>query len=282
MATGELDLSIVVSWRDRGELDRALPSMQACAAAHRGEVVVVNFGGDPRWLKAQIGDRPDVRVVEVDNQPYFNKPKAQNLGARHGRGRFLFFCDCDILLDVATFGDLLDAVRSTSGTFGTFARVKETELNSRGARFISSFGYELRLKTADNRSVQIVDHEEDAQDGGRMAPGLLLVNRHSFEEIDGYNSQLDGWGWEDQDMICRLTLGAGLTRINRGHALHISHDDVARVQGYPAKNRWESRDRMFRRALANYDQANFRGTFLRDVEAMAAHVRDLPSPSAAL
>jgi glycosyltransferase involved in cell wall biosynthesis len=278
--SGAKRLSVIVSWRDRGELGRALPTIAACAAAHGGEVLVVCFGGDRRDLDAQIGSTPGAAVLEIGNQAYFNKPKAMNLGARHSRGRILFFCDCDILLDPVVFGELLHKVESTPDAFGTLAHVKETELNSRRARFIASFGYELRLKTADNRQVRIVDHEEDAETGLRMAPGLLLVRRESFEMVNGYNSQLDGWGWEDQDMICRLTLGAGLTRINYGRALHISHDDNARVQGLSAKDRWESRDRMFRRALANYDEANFQGTYAEDNHALGhAIARDAGSPA---
>jgi N-terminal domain of galactosyltransferase len=99
-----------------------------------------------------------------------------------------------------------------------------------------------------------VDNEEDAEKGTRQAPGLLLVRRSDFMRIEGYNGRLHGWGWEDQDMIARLTLGAGLRRIQRGVATHLSHGDTARIAHYPpVRDRWESRDRMFRQALSNYD-----------------------------
>ena len=50
----------------------------------------------------------------------------------------------------------------------------------------------------------------------------------------------------------------------RGTATHLSHDDLARVQAYPMSNRWESRDKMFRQALDNYDRADFHGTYEAD------------------
>jgi hypothetical protein len=265
-------LSIIVSWRDRLELRQALPGLRASAAETGGELLIVNLGGDPGLLRQQLEGHDDICVIEVEGQAHFNKPVAHNVGAHFSTGRCLFFCDCDILLDPTVIRELLAKVENTPSSFGTLAGVTETEQNARGARYIVSFGYELRLKTGNGRQVRILDHEEDAQDGTRMAPGLLLVPRSSFEEVNGYNSQLDGWGWEDQDMVCRLTLGAGLTRINQGRAIHISHDDVARVQAYPAKDRWESRDRMFRRALANYDQANFLGTYQDDVQTARARV----------
>jgi hypothetical protein len=70
-------------------------------------------------------------------------------------------------------------------------------------------------------------------------------------------------------MIARLTLGAGLHRITEGYAIHLSHDDDARTSHYPpGKDRWESRDRMFRQALDAYDRNDFAGTFTRDCSEM--------------
>ena len=70
-------------------------------------------------------------------------------------------------------------------------------------------------------------------------------------------------------MISRLTLGVGLERASYGHAIHLSHDDGARVSNYSNTDRWESRDKMFRQALANYDNADFQGTYEFDVKQFA-------------
>lgn len=259
-------LSLVVTWRDREELARALPSMLASAQSVQGELIVVNFGGDARRLEEQLKDAADrVRVVSGPPQRYFHKAVANNLGARFARHPLLFFCDCDIILPEGLVSSLVSRMQASPGHFATLAGVRETETNARGGRHVVSFGYQLDIKTADGRRLRIVDNEEDATDGTRQAPGLLFARRDDFLRVNGYNAQLHGWGWEDQDMICRLTLGAGLTRINEGHALHISHDDAGRIAAYPpVSSRWESRDRMFRTALANYDDANFQGSFSAD------------------
>lgn len=268
-------LSIIVSWRDRKELGTALPSLRAAARAVGGDVNIVNFSGDDDMLAPMLGEPgPDVRIVRVDQQQYFNKAAAQNIGAAHARHDILFFCDCDIVLGPDGVTDHVRRLAAGTAHFATLAGVRESETNSRGARHVVSFGYELRIRTADGRELRIVDNEEDGQDGTRQAPGLLLVRREDFLAIEGYNSDLHGWGWEDQDMISRLTLGRGLQRINEGHALHLSHDDHARIAHYPqVASRWESRDRMFRKALSNYDDANFQGSYRRDVERLGAHVR---------
>lgn len=265
-------LSIVVPWRDRQELARALPAMVAVVRATGGDLTVVNFGGKRPALRQQIaGWEGDLSVVEVADQRYFNKSLAQNLGAAASLHPHLFFCDCDVLLDCQALVDLVHRLRDTPGSFATLAGVRESESNARGARHVVCFGYELRIRTADGRQLHICDHEEDAANGARQAPGLLLVRRSDFLSIGGYNSRLHGWGWEDQDMIGRLTLGAGLSRIQEGIAVHLSHDDAARIAAYPpVKDRWESRDRMFRQALANYDAADFQGTYEADVRQVPA------------
>lgn len=268
-------LSIIVSWRDRDELGRALAGIRAAAHALNGDVTVVNFSGDAARLAPMLGaPGADLHVVTVDGQRYFNKAAAQNIGAAHARHPLLFFCDCDIVLDASVLVQLVERLTDGGAHFATLAGVRESETNARGARHVVSFGYELKIRTADGRELRIVDNEEDGNDGTRQAPGLLLVRRDDFLAVDGYNSDLHGWGWEDQDMIARLTLGRGLRRVNQGHALHLSHDDHARVAHYPlVSSRWESRDRMFRAALANYDDANFQGSYQRDCAQLRAVTR---------
>lgn len=260
-------LSLIVTWRDRNELVDALPSMIAAAKSVGGELVIVNYGGDSERLDVQLAGREtDCRVVSGPPLDYFHKAVANNLGAFFAREDMLFFCDCDIILPDGLVRSIAQRLAETPRHFATLAGVRETSTNARGGRHVVSFGYQLDIKTADGRRLQIVDNEEDAEEGTRQAPGLLIVRRQDFLEVEGYNGQLHGWGWEDQDMISRLVLGAGMTRLTEGYALHISHDDAGRIAAYPpVSSRWESRDRMFRTALANYDNANFLGSYSRDV-----------------
>jgi glycosyltransferase involved in cell wall biosynthesis len=270
-------VSIIVSWRDRKELSQALPELVSSAEITQGDLTLVNFGGDTNLLSTQLtGYEGRLRVVTVAAQQYFNKSCAHNLGIANTRNPFLFFCDCDIILNPPVILALMRRLQDEKGKFATLAGVRESSLNSRGGKHIACFGYELRMRTADGRSLRIVDNEEDAVDGTRQAPGLLMVRRPDILSINGYNSKLVGWGWEDQDMISRLTLGAGLERISEGTVVHISHDDQARVAYHPIADRWASRDRMFRQALANYDHANFRGTYQEDcLRLLHSQVEDI-------
>ena len=259
-------LGLIVSWRDRPELEQAIPTLIKCAKRYGGDVTIVNYGGNGNELLRMIAPSlAFIRVVEVAGVPWFNKARAQNIGAAHAPQPLLFFCDCDILVQDGALDDLVAAVRGDDQFFGTVAGVTETQLNARKAGNVVMFGYELKLRLSNGRSLRIVDNEEDAADGSRQAPGLLLARRSAFEQVGGYDGQLHGWGWEDQDMIARLTLAGGLSRVQLGHVQHISHDDDARIRNYPpVKDRWESRDKMFRQALSNYDRGEFLGTFRQD------------------
>ncbi len=261
-------LSVVVPWYNRNELKKALPSLVENVREVDGDITIVNFMGDSRWVEEQIADfANEVRVVTVTDHGRFNKARAQNIGAAATSKPVLFFCDCDIIFPKGTLRSLLNEIMDTPDSFGTLKGVVETDENSRQANNLVMFGYELKLKIKDGTSVQIIDNEEDVTDGTRQAPGLLMVRRDDFLKVNGYNAGLNGWGWEDQDMICRLSLYAKCKRITTGIAKHISHDDVARMQSYLGfLDRWQSRDAMFRLALANYDADKFLGTYLEDTK----------------
>jgi glycosyltransferase involved in cell wall biosynthesis len=262
-------ISIIIPWYNRIELKQSLPTLISCCEEIGGEVVIVNFGGNKDILQEQIESHEQkISIINVQNTQAFNKPIAQNIGAKYTKYPFLFFCDCDIFFETNVIKELLDKVTQQRNVFGTLLGIQETIINSRNAGNLELFGYHLRLRINDGTEVNIVDNEEDASQGTRQAPGILLVKRQDFEKIEGYNSALDGWGWEDQDMVCRLTLYAKLHRINHGMAFHISHDDESRMMGYNNyQNRWQSRDIMFRRALNNYDKNDFLGTYSHDINA---------------
>lgn len=171
-------LSIVVSWRNRVELAGALPSLVGSAIAVGGDLTIVNYGGSVSLLRDQVGSYVDeVRIVEVVGERYFNKGRAHNLCSHPPADAF--FCDCDIVLKPTVLCELVEQIAGSTGTFGTLAGVRESQRNSRNGKHVVCFGYELRIRTADNRELRIMDHEEDAEDGTRHAPGLLVVRSMS-------------------------------------------------------------------------------------------------------
>lgn len=230
-----------------------------------GEVIVANHGGDAEQLRALLGAHVDrVRIATIYSDDYFSKTCAMNVGGLLAQNDLLFFCDCDIILELGAAARLAAAVRDRSDAFATIRQVRESAPPGDKAGHITRFDYFLRLSTRAGRQVCIDNHAQDLPAGYRNAPGLLCVRRQHFIDIRGYNSRLVGWGWEDQDMICRLTLGLGLHRLHEGQATHITHTDTERTFAYEETDRWISRDRAFRRSLARYDEGDFLGTLDSD------------------
>ncbi len=255
-------ISIIIPWKNRDEIYRSIFSFIKVAETINAEIILVNYNGTLDHTKLPANNK--LRIITVDDCKHFNKASANNIGASFARHSLLFFCDCDILLSTDVIRRCAQLLKELN-TFVTIKHAQEEKLNSLESNHIQCFGYNMIIKTRDGRQAEIIDFEEDTSTGLRNAPGLLFVKADDFKAINGYSGFLQGWGWEDQDMICRLTLGLGLKRKQHGTLVHLSHDDQARIGEYPPiSNRWESRDRMFRTAISRYDQNQFHGTYTED------------------
>ena len=93
-------------------------------------------------------------------------------------------------------------------------------------------------------------------DGTRTGSGLIVVDREHFIEVQGFNSQLEGWGFEDYDLQIRLQLLLGLKRKTFGEAIHLSHRSAFRR---------ETNSRNEAACFSNYKQGLFHGTYADDV-----------------
>ncbi|WP_370981224.1 galactosyltransferase-related protein [Agaribacterium sp. ZY112] len=256
-------ISIIIAWKNRDELYRSIDSFINVVNVLKGEVILVNYCGQLDYERLPKHD--DLRIVEITGRDFFNKASANNIGSSYAKNNNLFFCDCDIVLELDAVQRCLELLVLPK-SFVTIKHVQEEKINAIDINHIQCFGYHMIIKTRDGQQVEIVDFEEDAATGIRNAPGLLFLTQDHMQKINGYSGFMQGWGWEDQDMICRLTLGLGLSRQQHGTLLHLSHDDHSRTKEYPeVSSRWESRDRMFRSALSRYDQNIFLGTLQEDL-----------------
>ena len=103
--------------------------------------------------------------------------------------------------------------------------------------------------------------------GTRSGVGLVLARREHFIGIQGLNSNLRGWGYEDFDFQIRLQLGLGLERVSLGRAQHVSHP--------PAPSAALSHSRNIATAWQNYSKGKLEGTFDSDVARLKDKVVEL-------
>ena len=273
-------LSIVIPWANRDELARTLAANAARVGGREVEFVVVDCGGDEGRCHAALRRAGvPVTLVEVPTE-VFNKSLALNLGVHVARFDKLLLLDADVILDAEGLEPALASV--SLETFVTLARVRESRPRpdpiAGGA--LSSLAHLVELVGVDGRRVLVETNRLhfDAG-GGRGGPGLVVLRREHFVAVDGMNSDLRGWGWEDVDLVARLQLSGTAERLARGSALHLSHGDELRSRA--GEERQASEHANFAVCVANYRLGHLSGTFGDDVETCAELIRSsrwTPSP----
>jgi hypothetical protein len=86
--------------------------------------------------------------------------------------------------------------------------------------------------------------------------------------VNGFNSQLVEWGWEDIDFLVRLRAAVGLRHESRGRAVHLGRADATANRDAMRA----SENANFMRCLVNYHAGCFEGTYVEDVVAWASRV----------
>jgi len=266
-----MKVSILIPWCNRPEIARSLPKNAEWLRTAQAEVIIVSSAGDVSRLQEMIRacNCPSLRLLHVEGVQHFNKPECLNIGAFFSRGDWLLTLDADIVLD-ADF--LKDAINMIEG-HDRFATVKE----------VVELGPDIRLHPSDPQGAVVkrtittqVEHENGRsasieysvdRHGTRSGVGLVLVKKKDFLAVQGLNSNLRGWGYEDFDFQVRLQLGLGLTRISLGKAQHVSHPSAPTAA--------VSHSRNIAIAWQNYSKGKLEGTFNNDIDRLKDNVVEL-------
>ncbi|SEL76513.1 N-terminal domain of galactosyltransferase [Stigmatella aurantiaca] len=217
-------LSIIIPWSGRPELDATLGRNRRFFAAHPFEVLVVNCGGDIRMFRRVLRAHrfPGLRGLEMRGTS-FNKSLALNLGASTARAGHLLFLDTDVVLRRDFLAESLALLGKRH--FVTVDRVFESHPPSKRRSRLRELAYLMRFVDQKGRIAQVETRRMNLRDGSRNGPGLVMMRRKHFEEINGMNAELSGWGWEDLDLLIRLQLALGLTQKRHGDVVHLTHGD---------------------------------------------------------
>ncbi len=280
-------LSVIIPWCNRNELRTSLAGNEHWMKSDRIEVNIVNCGGDATQLQEIFGNTPEIPYKQIDvPAPKFNKSLALNLGLFASSAPTIFVMDADIILNCLPLTDLLPLVGKE--TFLTFDRVRESESSSPWWKFpdpqvnnrndfIRSMKetHTLEFGWADGTTTQITSYRADICDNSRFGPGLLMADREHLVTIEGYNSDLRLWGWEDNDVELRLRHALSLKHAYFGEATHLTHGDETR--NLEGKSLQQSDFENFATVCKRYSQGNFLGTYSSDVSAWWPRTKRLPN-----
>ena len=259
-------LSILIPWYERDELQLTLATNAPVFRAHDAEILILNCGGSSARLRGLITASKLAGVRQLDLAVAgFNKSLALNAGLAHARADTVFILDADIVL----LGPL--AVETLDGhSFVTIESVHESApFEAKPAPSARSAFLELTF-----RGGVKIRHQLSVRDGlgnMRAGPGLLLAKKADLLHIHGYNSDLDSWGWEDDDVLVRLQYALGRRRVQSGAALHLTHGDNRR---FLRGSRGQSDQRNFIKCCRNYNNGLFLGSYHSDIAKLRNQVTE--------
>ncbi|MBY8961787.1 glycosyltransferase family 2 protein [Flavobacterium sp. D11R37] len=193
-------------------------------------LIVVDFNPQQNFHLDKLCSLNQIYVA-IRSQKYFNKSLANNIGFSKSSSEYITFCDADVLIEP-----------------DYFLQIKEM------------------LNEGCKNAVFILDHVIETFDGTkRPAPGICSCPRNAFIEIEGYSSEFEGWGKEDQDFLHRLRLNQMQEyRISFGH--HISHSNEERIKNYNGDNISAMRNKNNILFKNRVDNNVLRGTYVNDLQ----------------
>jgi glycosyltransferase involved in cell wall biosynthesis len=213
------EISVVVPVRNgAGSLPALLNSLAAQdLEADRYEVVVVDNASTDR--SAEVAASHDARV---EFEPVPNRSRARNAGVSAARAQLLAFIDADCTASPTWLSALLNC-RGTAPLVAGNVEIETRKPPNAIERFESSWRF----------------NQESAVTQGWAATANLMVERHAFDAVGGFDSRY--WYGEDVDFCLRARrLGYSLTlcllAVVRHRAEHNLHAVFRRafLHGYGA------------------------------------------------
>lgn len=261
-------LAIVIPWSNRKELEFCLETNRDLFHKPGRQLVLVNGGGDLANLQTMV-DRlrlGNTVIVHLDGVP-FNKCWCLNLGVSVTREDTLLLLDADIIVTDSTLERAMLQLRGH--TFITIQDGVETDPASHPQVLKASRCLLEKVITTEwlftRGSKASIEFRQTLC--GRSVAGLILVRKEHYLAVGGYNSQLEGWGFEDYDLQIRLQAQAGLQRVNVGTASHITHT-VPDERAQHLNNLRNSA-----RSFDNYNRGNFLGTYSYDLNRWRSQLK---------
>jgi hypothetical protein len=262
-------VSVIIPWRDRPELKTTLAANARVFARHDAEVILANCGGDRAAIEtfAEAADVPGMRHIFIPHTS-FNRSLAKNLGVHASAGRLLFFLDADIVLTTDVFASAVPLMESGDG-FVQIRRVNESQPHVDPYMSFLAEKSEIQELVFQNGRRAVI-HCLKGPGGSRCGPGLMFVTREQVLAVNGFSSDLHGWGFEDLDFQIRLQVATGATLRMTGEVTHLTHGDDLRGTNECQNNMIKCAER--------YRRANLAGSYAEDVRTWRDRVVYMPLP----
>lgn len=186
------------------------------------EAIVVNDGGDDSTARlcAEFATM-SVQYLALPQSDDFRAGVARNEGVRHSTGDLLIFLDCD-----AVPAPNLVEVHLANVNGNQFGCGRSVELAADLVKPLETFDFEALQASA---APDTLDPRAN-----------FFVSRHCsvpaalFCEIGGFDETIEGYGWEDGDLLNRMACGMAAQPVNLCGltvVVHLGHEPRGLGQG---------------------------------------------------
>ncbi|UII31850.1 hypothetical protein LVD17_26530 [Fulvivirga ulvae] len=262
-------LDILIPWKNRKELSRCLKENGAFFEEEdvKANFIIINCGGDRQQVSDLVNEADisfPIRIVHFE-YPGFNKSLALNLGILNSTEATIMVLDTDVIfqdLDIEQLKTIIDR-----DAFATIAKVLEEKPEPEEfpeAAELLEIGQFIEFKAANGNKALVEMNRQGVLDKSRSGPGIIITTKRALTEVGGYNSELEGWGWEDLDLITRLQLKQGMERVALGTVLHMTHNDDVRYITPEFNFKKQNEQRNFQICLINYRLGIVEGSLEED------------------
>lgn len=223
-----MKIDVIIPTMRKPSLPRVQQHLSAISLLDK--IIIADFSPAP-VLKQVNSARPITKHIEIRGHQYFNKSIALNIGFHFTSAELVAVCDADILLDETFFAE----------------------------------GIRLFQQRTNEKLAVIPKYVEESADGKqRAAPGICLLHKNTFLELEGYSSEYKGWGLEDRDFLARLALAA-VTIEEVSWGIHLSHDNEERTKNYHSTSMTEMRQKNWELLCLRKEKAILTGTLTEDI-----------------
>ncbi|MBO1360328.1 glycosyltransferase family 2 protein [Acetobacter sacchari] len=258
-----MSFSLIVVAVSRPEYVETIEKTMAIAARYLSEIIIVHDNNDIFTAFKDKIRSESLNVLGIySGDKQFNKSFFINIAASYARKDVLLFCDSDVYLTDFDFEFVANNV--VKKNFFTLEIVSESVIPENFVPYGNLHRIDHGIKICCSNGIEVYTTISSSfpQIRARGAPGIFSILKENFTAVGGYNSALEGWGWEDIDFILRSQLTLGLRRLCHGRGIHLTHGDAQR--NILAKNKFEDQYRNRSKSLNNISNDVFIGTMETD------------------
>jgi len=260
---------IIPCWGDRHEFEKCFMDNLKNIGSNVAEIIIGTDNQTAISIKSilkktisSFSDNalPSIRLIVVFGK--VNKSLILNICYKISRSKNILFCDCDVIIPLDTLRKMYN--HSENGDIAYIEKVHNIDIDNtiidKNMSTISSIKNLIKITANNGASVTVEKNAIFPSESARSGPGIIAINREFFKIADGYNSKLEGYGWEDIDLMIRV----GLVSHAQIKPTGIAHERRNIPDRKTLDRRLLSDSRNYQNCLANYCIGETKGTFTYD------------------